>query len=187
MSPVPSPPRFYHQHFAVSSIISIHHPSTVHSSISFFDAFQSRLQTSYTSHKHVSDLKALQVVTLCSQGCSDPSWEALTASKPQLPLCTGDVMVTVMMVCLPIPSTKGCKETAREKTFWKRPWVRKQAPIPGYRASGQSCNCQIKFKSQINDKFSVLSIFQVLNETHLTETLLLSGIHSFLFFFSFLF
>lgn len=72
------------------SIISIHHPSTVHSSISFFDAFQSRLQTSYTSHKHVSDLKALQVVTLCSQGCSDPSWEALTASKPQLPLCTGD-------------------------------------------------------------------------------------------------
>lgn len=62
----------------------------MHSSISFFDAFQSRLQTSYTSHKHVSDLKALQVVTLCSQGCSDPSWEALTASKPQLPLCTGD-------------------------------------------------------------------------------------------------
>lgn len=89
---MPSPPRFYHQHFAMFplSIISIHHPSTVHSSISFFDAFQSRLQTSYTSHKHVSDLKALQVVTLCSQGCSDPSWEALTASKPQLPLCTGD-------------------------------------------------------------------------------------------------
>jgi hypothetical protein len=75
--------------------ISIHHPSTHASThffsfLSFFDAFQSRLQTSYTSHKHASDLKALQVVTLCSQGCSDPSWEALTASKPQLPLCSGD-------------------------------------------------------------------------------------------------
>jgi hypothetical protein len=62
----------------------------MHSSILFFDAFQSRLQTSYTSDKHVSDLKALQVVTLCSQGCSDPSWETLTASKPLLLLCNGD-------------------------------------------------------------------------------------------------
>lgn len=148
MRPVQSPPRFCHQNFAMFplSYLSII-PLPEHSSISFFDAFQSRLQTSYTSHKHVSDLKALQVVTLCSQGCSDPSWEALTASKPQLPLCygdgDGDEGDDDMTLCLSIPSTKGCNPTG-ENHLKEAVRARSQAPIPGYSASSQSYNCQIK-------------------------------------------